>query len=250
MRIVALAFTGLAIVVSSQAHAAHYIATMTGTLRSSFDATGVFGQAGTSYDGQAISLTFDLDTSAPGAYHYDPGTDAGISEIVGTTGLASLPAVVAITVNGRTAYLGTVGSNSYVQVGKDVNVASDLAFGVSDDGAIKGHYYQSSIWTEVSSSYNQWLLGPRLQELSVTPGPDDGGAGSFAYLTWNDTTSSYAYGSFDVHHLSIMSGTTGIKDILASLSAVPEPASWAMMLGGFGLVGGAIRRRRVSVNFV
>jgi hypothetical protein len=26
-------------------------------------------------------------------------------------------------------------------------------------------------------------------------------------------------------------------------SAVPEPASWAMMLGGFGLVGGALRRR-------
>lgn len=27
-------------------------------------------------------------------------------------------------------------------------------------------------------------------------------------------------------------------------SAVPEPATWAMMLGGFGMVGGAMRRRR------
>jgi hypothetical protein len=25
---------------------------------------------------------------------------------------------------------------------------------------------------------------------------------------------------------------------------VPEPATWAMMIGGFGLVGGALRRRR------
>jgi hypothetical protein len=28
-------------------------------------------------------------------------------------------------------------------------------------------------------------------------------------------------------------------------AAVPEPVSWAMMVGGFGLVGGAIRRQRV-----
>ncbi len=28
-----------------------------------------------------------------------------------------------------------------------------------------------------------------------------------------------------------------------SISPVPEPATWAMMIGGFGLVGGAMRRR-------
>jgi hypothetical protein len=29
---------------------------------------------------------------------------------------------------------------------------------------------------------------------------------------------------------------------------VPEPATWAMMIGGFGMVGGAMRRRRVSTK--
>lgn len=35
----------------------------------------------------------------------------------------------------------------------------------------------------------------------------------------------------------------------AGAAAVPEPASWAMMLGGFGLVGGAMRRRKAKVSF-
>ena len=29
-----------------------------------------------------------------------------------------------------------------------------------------------------------------------------------------------------------------------TLAAVPEPATWAMMLAGFGVVGGLARRRR------
>lgn len=31
--------------------------------------------------------------------------------------------------------------------------------------------------------------------------------------------------------------------------AVPEPASWALMIGGFGMVGGALRRRKATVSF-
>lgn len=31
---------------------------------------------------------------------------------------------------------------------------------------------------------------------------------------------------------------------------VPEPAAWAMMLGGFGLVGAAVRRRRHAMSIV
>lgn len=31
--------------------------------------------------------------------------------------------------------------------------------------------------------------------------------------------------------------------------AVPEPASWAMMVGGFGLMGAALRRKRTSLTF-
>ena len=32
----------------------------------------------------------------------------------------------------------------------------------------------------------------------------------------------------------------------ANVSAVPEPASWAMLIAGFGLTGAALRRRRMA----
>lgn len=34
------------------------------------------------------------------------------------------------------------------------------------------------------------------------------------------------------------------------VDAIPEPATWAMMIGGFGLVGGAMRRRARSYRYV
>lgn len=37
-------------------------------------------------------------------------------------------------------------------------------------------------------------------------------------------------------------------DSLAAPAAVPEPATWAMMIVGFGLMGGVLRRRRISTK--
>jgi hypothetical protein len=34
-----------------------------------------------------------------------------------------------------------------------------------------------------------------------------------------------------------------------TVQAVPEPASWAMMIGGFALAGAAMRRRRATISF-
>ncbi|MBN8830607.1 MAG: PEPxxWA-CTERM sorting domain-containing protein [Sphingomonadales bacterium] len=36
---------------------------------------------------------------------------------------------------------------------------------------------------------------------------------------------------------------------VVSPPAVPEPATWAMMIGGLALVGAAMRARRASVSF-
>jgi hypothetical protein len=43
---------------------------------------------------------------------------------------------------------------------------------------------------------------------------------------------------------------TFIGIIGINVNAVPEPATWAMMIAGFGFVGGAMRRRRTTVRIV
>ena len=41
----------------------------------------------------------------------------------------------------------------------------------------------------------------------------------------------------------------GVDNVSILANAVPEPAAWALMIAGFGLVGGAMRRRNVKVVF-
>lgn len=55
----------------------------------------------------------------------------------------------------------------------------------------------------------------------------------------NGLTSGRSY--YNVHNATFPGGQ--IRGQLA-LTAVPEPASWALMIGGFGLVGSALRQRR------
>lgn len=58
-------------------------------------------------------------------------------------------------------------------------------------------------------------------------------AGPITSLTYRDTQDENWHGL-----------TIGIG------SAVPEPASWLMMIGGLALVGASIRRRRMNVSFI
>jgi hypothetical protein len=40
-----------------------------------------------------------------------------------------------------------------------------------------------------------------------------------------------------------------LDNYTVTITAIPEPASWAMMIGGFSFVGAAMRRRATSVRF-
>jgi hypothetical protein len=58
-----------------------------------------------------------------------------------------------------------------------------------------------------------------------------------AMNTYNSNTGVYTNGGQD-HHPTLTLGTAG---------AVPEPATWAMMITGFGMAGVSLRRRRSAL---
>jgi len=73
------------------------------------------------------------------------------------------------------------------------------------------------------------------------------GGGMVWYNTGNDF-SALTSNSWDNTGNAV--GDAWFKASFDSAGGVPEPASWAMMLGGFGMVGGALRsRRKAAVSF-
>lgn len=69
-----------------------------------------------------------------------------------------------------------------------------------------------------------------------------------AYSGANYQASLTGYGPVEKHITFITEtgkyGTSSAHQSFAVLAAVPEPATWALMIGGFGLMGAMLRRRR------
>ena len=72
--------------------------------------------------------------------------------------------------------------------------------------------------------------------------------GTRDYLNWFGAP-SVASGSFVVFEYGLRDNT-GSNDpfYLSQTANVPEPASWALMIAGFGMVGGSLRRSRRIVT--
>jgi hypothetical protein len=88
----------------------------------------------------------------------------------------------------------------------------------------------------------------------------DGATLKFTFI-WaadgDDTNNLFSIGVFGLPvtrmtFVSTLGGrlNTGLDNIsLTPLGAIPEPASWALMIGGFALAGAAMRRSKTSVSF-
>lgn len=70
------------------------------------------------------------------------------------------------------------------------------------------------------------------------------GETSATYILRTNATNYDAFGSFGVIDGSAIGSVT-----FEPTAGVPEPATWGMMIAGFGLMGGVLRRRKATVAF-
>lgn len=230
MKLLWTLFAGLAAASAQPAEAVTAKATYYGIVSSGMDAyAGIFGGPMTNLTGQEIELSFFYDLGSPsGLTRYDPGYSAFYGGPFAGTPLSPGYSVVKI------------GDISY-------RLDSDLYF-VTDqyDGADQISYETvgtSRIYTpDPEESYHDDYatanLAPYLEENLITSSsltdPID-----YAVPSMND-----AYASFFINEDAVSATFFPTRFTRSLVSAVPEPATWAMMILGFGVAGAMLRRRR------
>ncbi|MFD1786138.1 choice-of-anchor C family protein [Sphingomonas floccifaciens] len=191
-----------------------------------------------------------LPSSANAAAFVNGGFESGVA--IGSTGFNTLT-------NGSTAITGwTVTGDSIDYVGNYWQ-AGEGSRSIDLSGVGPGGIMQT-FDTIVGVTYNvRFLLagnpdgGPTTKVMSTVASGNLPQISSFnianstrSDMKWVPVTYSFVAGA-DTTTLAFTSGTqTAFGAALdgVSVTAVPEPATWAMMLFGFGAIGGVLRRSR------
>ncbi|NJC35135.1 hypothetical protein GGR88_002649 [Sphingomonas jejuensis] len=169
-----------------------------------------------------------------------------------STGLLSTPAVAAPVLCSTGSGINLVSTGCYAS-GNDSESAVEAAiraatgittditlYGKSDDNAglfafnpVNPANTQSGTWDVLNNSVLISFVSVKAANNFAVYQLGGSGANSGSYSSSGLLTNN-GRNQADVSHLSFWT---------ARVAAVPEPATWAMMIAGFGLVGGAMRRR-------
>jgi hypothetical protein len=170
------------------------------------------------------------------------------------------PFVLKVTANGST--IGYTNEDfltgDVVVHGPNDGSAVYLNWTAPGDGTIdlaSSFWYAHSIVTR-SQDVVVTLDGNVLGNATVTNGIGRSGASAVnasGLTVFAGDVLSFAFSKSLGQQFGSLSGISAVVDFTARTTppagAVPEPASWAMMIGGFALAGSAMRRRRQAVSF-
>ena len=206
------------------------IATYSGTVASGYDQTGVFAAPGSDLTGYNWVATYTYDKTL-GSNQYTDGFSFDSSFGGLAYGFDGSPVITStITINGVTKSISGAWQGDVYTTSSPVVEQPAVQHVVRDwlnDGITNRDH--------ILYSYGYFAGAPASLDQNVGPVAVVDGNGymqRITYDTWESAYSEYVYANF-------------APDMVYSVgNAVPEPASWALMIAGFGMVGGAARRRR------
>jgi hypothetical protein len=212
----------LAMLAASSAGAATVTVTHTGHVTAGTDDFGLFGAAGADLAGTPYTIVFTMDLSQTdhGVFTYPTGEVSGYS---------FGPESVSVTFGNVTRHYSDPvdGNMNRETFPPGIYVTQYFAADYFDDASNPGG--NTYIVAQLGSNTPMFQSVDLTTPFSYTAQPGDYVGGQFYYRG---------------DYISLE------DESVRSTGAVPEPASWAMMLGGFGLVGGAMRsRRKAAVSF-
>lgn len=234
----------LALALTGPASAAAVIYTYRGTISGVFDYDGTaFG--GAIAPGDAFTAVFTREDK-PGATQFYNGPPYGASYISGE-GIDN-PVSAKLNIGNLSLDIGQGNSPGYSTGRQFQSLDSDHPFWYSNLYAFDSNHYDNGLTVRDISheltieTYSIELNSPKssnyhdLNSLSVSRNPELFWRGQYAFGESAYDSSTFA---FSIHRLGYLA--------LAPTSltvGVPEPATWMLMIGGFGLAGAMLRRRR------
>lgn len=191
-----------------------------------------------------------------------------VTSINYSAGSGSLPADVTVFQDFEAFMPGTpgasIGPNAFVFSGSVDGQAARPAFGSTGNYATVqtgGSYsvtfgptstfsfvlgsldtYNTLRLTYADNSFQDYIGGQIINDLTFPSGNQISGETN-GVVTYRVTSGAKLTGA------TFTSSQNSFEFDNLAVGAVPEPAAWAVMLGGFGMMGAAVRRRRTQVRF-
>lgn len=190
---------------------------------------------GTSTGNQGTEIPFDVAASPQNSSYsgvwLSPGGNSSLTVDLTSLGITGQASFYALLNN----YYGTPGGDEY-----DITIASATqSITYQSIGGVDTRDYNSNHFTnDIADTTTEWYdngIGQRYDVRTFTL-PD-----TFA----NDTITSFTITQVNGSDNAIFAGLT-FSTLAAGVTDVPEPGTWAMFIGGFGLIGASMRRQSIA----